>query len=64
MALDDLAASRCFSGYDSGGEVIGKAPGDRGVVWSEGSGVASSSHGPVEDSGDGGSSDVSAKAGA
>ena len=59
VALGDWAASRCCSGCDSGGELIGRASCNCGVVWSE----RSTSRGPVEDTGDGGSSSVSTRAG-
>ena len=59
--LDDSAVSRCFSGYDLGGEVIGRPPGNCGVVCSERDGMNSTSRGTAEDAGDGGSSDVSTK---
>ena len=61
MPLDEAAASQRFSG--SGGEVIGRAPGNCGVVWSEHDSVNSTSRGLAEDAGDGGSSDVSTKIG-
>ena len=59
VTRDDWVTSRCCSGYDSGGEVIGRGSGNCGVVWSE----RSTSRGTAEDAGDGGSNNVSTKTG-
>ena len=59
VTLDDSPTSQGVSQCNSGGRGIGKASGNCGVVWSE----RSTSRDLAEDAGDGGSSDVSTKAG-
>jgi len=64
MPLDGLGVSRGFLGEDvSGGETMDRGPANCGVACSGRSGITSTSRSPVEDAGDGGSSDVSAEAG-